>query len=82
MLSLILYALTLLITVDDIYGDIVIFAIRRFVFLLIFIITLITYQDLPAVQLLMRDLPKITPFLFLFKNIIYQLYFRLLAHIS
>jgi hypothetical protein len=55
MFSLILYALTLFITVDDSYIDIVIFAIRRLVFFLIFTITLITCQDLPAVQIFQND---------------------------
>ena len=54
-LSLILYALTLFITVDNNYINIVVFAIRQLVFSLIFIITLITSQDLPAVQIFQDD---------------------------
>lgn len=54
-LSLTLYALTLFITVDDSYIDVIVFTIRRLVFLLIFTITLITSQDLPAVQIFQDD---------------------------
>lgn len=55
LLSLILYALTLFITLDETYIDVIVFAIHRSVFLLIVIITLITGQDLPAVQIFQAD---------------------------
>ena len=55
LLSLMLYALTLFIAFDEIYIDLIVFAIRRFVFLLIFIITLITIKDFPAVQIFQAD---------------------------
>ena len=55
LLSLILYALTLCITFDETYIYMLVFAIRRFVFLLIFVITLISGQDLTAVQIFQAD---------------------------
>jgi hypothetical protein len=55
LLSLLLYALTVFITFDETFVNIIVFAIRRFVFLLIFIITLIFGQDLPAVQNFQAD---------------------------
>jgi hypothetical protein len=55
LLSLMLYLLTLFIAFDEIYIDMIVFSIRRFVFLLIFILTLITVKNLPAVQTFQAD---------------------------
>jgi len=55
LLSLMLYALTLFIAFDEIYIDTIGFAIRRFIFLLIFIITLTNVRDFPAVQIFQAD---------------------------
>nr|WAK85026.1 hypothetical protein [Amicula sp. isolate GU52X-4 cfCalB7] len=55
LISLMLYALTFFITFNETYLNMVVFAIRRFVFLLIFILTLITVQELPVVHNFKKD---------------------------
>jgi hypothetical protein len=55
LLSLVLYLLTFFVTIDETYADMVVFATRRFVFLLVFMLTVVAGQDLPAVQIFQAD---------------------------